>query len=47
MAFDEKVLENQLIEAGNKLADPPSSVDELLKLLTVISLFHFTYFHAF
>jgi hypothetical protein len=34
MAFDEKVLENQLIEAGNKLADPPSSVDELLKLLT-------------
>ncbi|MCI08564.1 sister chromatid cohesion protein PDS5 like B-B, partial [Trifolium medium] len=39
MAFDEKVLENKLIEAGNKLADPPSSVDELLKLLTRVEGF--------
>lgn len=33
MAFDQKELEEQLIQAGNKLADPPSSVDELLSLL--------------
>ncbi|XP_045801488.1 sister chromatid cohesion protein PDS5 homolog C-like isoform X2 [Trifolium pratense] len=38
MAF-EKVLENELIEAGNKLADPPTSVDELLKLLTRVESF--------
>jgi len=44
MAFDQKELEEQLIQAGNKLADPPSSVDELLSLLNVISLFHYTHF---
>lgn len=38
MAFDQKELEEQLIQAGNKLADPPSSVDELLSLLNVIFL---------
>ncbi|MED6216964.1 hypothetical protein PIB30_013179 [Stylosanthes scabra] len=33
MASAEKQLEEQLREAGNKLLDPPSSVDELLSLL--------------
>ena len=35
----EKELEEQLREAGNKLVDPPSSVDELLPLLDVSVLF--------
>ncbi|KAJ7966255.1 Sister chromatid cohesion PDS5 B-B [Quillaja saponaria] len=33
MASSDKELEEQLLEAGNKLVDPPSSVDELLPLL--------------
>lgn len=37
MATTDKELEEQLLEAGNKLADPPSSVEELLSLLDVIS----------
>lgn len=28
-------LDEQLVEAGNKLVDPPASVDELLALLNV------------
>jgi len=45
MAFDQKELEEQLIQAGNKLADPPSSVDELLSLLNVISLSFHSFFN--
>ncbi|GMI81514.1 hypothetical protein like AT4G31880 [Hibiscus trionum] len=33
MAASEKELELQLMEAGNRLVDPPSSVDELIPLL--------------
>ncbi|RDX77938.1 Sister chromatid cohesion protein PDS5-like B-B, partial [Mucuna pruriens] len=33
MASADKELEEQLLEAGNKLVDPPSSVEELLPLL--------------
>ncbi|KAJ1396294.1 Armadillo-type fold [Sesbania bispinosa] len=33
MASTDKELEEQLLEAGNKLVDPPSSVDDLLRLL--------------
>ncbi|PON99217.1 Armadillo-type fold containing protein [Trema orientale] len=33
MAASDKELEAQLLESGNKLVDPPSSVDELLPLL--------------
>ncbi|KAJ7958504.1 Sister chromatid cohesion protein PDS5-like B-B [Quillaja saponaria] len=33
MASSDKELEEKLFEAGNKLVDPPSSVDELLPLL--------------
>ncbi|XP_027902902.1 nucleolar protein dao-5-like [Vigna unguiculata] len=33
MASADKQLKEQLLEAGNKLADPPSSVEELLSLL--------------
>ncbi|KAJ8751855.1 hypothetical protein K2173_026054 [Erythroxylum novogranatense] len=33
MASSDKELEHQLLEAGNQLEDPPSSVDELLPLL--------------
>lgn len=36
-----KELEEKLLEAGNKLLDPPSSVDELLSLLDVKALAHF------
>lgn len=35
MASSDKELEEQLLEAGNMLVDPPSSVDELLPLLDV------------
>jgi len=35
MASTDKQLEEQLFEAGKKLADPPSSVEELLSLLEV------------
>lgn len=35
MASADKELEEQLLEAGNKLVDPPPSVDELLPLLDV------------
>jgi len=41
MATTDKELEEQLLEAGNKLADPPSSVEELLSLLDVIRLLPF------
>jgi hypothetical protein len=37
--FFDTNLEEQLKEAGNKLLDPPSSVDELLNLLDVMTLF--------
>ncbi|XP_028799119.1 uncharacterized protein LOC114754513 isoform X2 [Neltuma alba] len=36
MASADKELEEQLREAGNKLVDPPSSVDELLPLLDAV-----------
>lgn len=36
MAGADKELEEQLLEAGNKLVDPPSSVEDLLALLEVI-----------
>jgi hypothetical protein len=39
MASAEKELEDQLLEAGNKLVDPPSSVDNLLLLLDVSTLY--------
>lgn len=35
MADSDKELENQILEAGGKLTDPPSSLDELLLLLDV------------
>lgn len=38
MSDSDKNLENQILEAGEKLIDPPSSVDELLSLLDVSSL---------
>lgn len=44
MASSDKELEQQLVEAGNKLKEPPPSVDELLPLLDVTSVsfsFHF------
>ncbi|RDX74287.1 hypothetical protein CR513_45985, partial [Mucuna pruriens] len=37
LAFADKELEEQLLEAGTKLVDPPSSVEELLPLLDVIT----------
>jgi hypothetical protein len=39
MTSSESDLEEQLKEAGNKLLDPPSSVDDLLNLLDVMTLF--------
>ncbi|MCH88100.1 sister chromatid cohesion protein PDS5 like B-B, partial [Trifolium medium] len=39
MACDENLLKSKLIEAGKRLADPPSSVDELFKLLTRVEGF--------
>ncbi|XP_014501197.1 transcriptional regulator ATRX [Vigna radiata var. radiata] len=39
MATTDKELEEQLLEAGNKLADPPSSVEELLSLLDQVESF--------
>lgn len=41
MASSNVELEQQLMEAGNRLLEPPSSVDELLALLDVSSMFHF------
>ena len=38
MASSDGELEEQLLQAGNKLVDPPSSVDELLSLLDVKAL---------
>lgn len=38
MSDSEKEIENQILEAGEKLVDPPSSLDELLPLLDVSSL---------
>jgi len=35
MATSDTELEEQLLQAGNRLVDPPSSVDELLPLLDV------------
>jgi len=37
----DKELEQQLLEAGNKLLNPPPSVDELLSLLDVSPKFLF------
>lgn len=37
MSDSDKELENQIIEAGEKLIDPPSSLDELLSFLDVSS----------
>ncbi|XP_028782650.1 microtubule-associated protein futsch [Neltuma alba] len=39
MTSADKELEEQLLEAGNKLLDPPSSVDELLPLLDRVENF--------
>ena len=39
MSDSDKELENQILEAGEQLTDPPSSLDELLLLLDV-SLLH-------
>lgn len=36
MSDSEKEIENQILEAGEKLIDPPSSLDELLSLLDKI-----------
>lgn len=41
MASSDKELEQQLMEAGTKLVNPPSSVDELLPLLNVSPNFFF------
>ena len=38
MASSDGELEEQLLQARNKLVDPPSSVDELLSLLDVKAL---------
>ncbi|KAL0801117.1 hypothetical protein Bca101_056293 [Brassica carinata] len=38
MADSDKQIENQILETGEKLTDPPSSLDELLSLLDVSSL---------
>lgn len=35
MASSDKDVEEQLLEAGNKIVDPPTSVEELLPLLDV------------
>lgn len=40
-------LEEQLLQAGNKLVDPPSSVDELLSLLDVKALIFCSSFPIF
>lgn len=45
MSDSEKEIENQILEAGEKLVDPPSSLDELLPLLDVSSL-HYSLFPA-
>jgi len=47
MASTDKQLEEQLFEAGNKLADPPSSVEELLSLLDVTPFPSKSYFNYF
>lgn len=39
MTSADKELEEQLLEAGNRLLDPPSSVEELLPLLDVRTLY--------
>jgi hypothetical protein len=44
MASANKELEEELIEAGNKLFDPPSSVEDLLLLLFVSTLCFFSHF---
>ena len=36
MAASDKELELELMEAGNRLVEPPLSVDELIPLLDVI-----------
>lgn len=40
MAASDKELELQLMESGNRLVEPPSSVDELISLLDVIPNFY-------
>lgn len=39
MVVNEIELQEQLKETGNRLLDPPSSIDELLNLLDVMHLF--------
>jgi hypothetical protein len=41
MASVDKELEEELLEAGNKLLDPPSNVKDLLEILIVSILFFF------
>ena len=41
MASSDQALEGELIQAANKLANPPSSTDELLPLLDVTFIFSF------
>jgi len=47
MASADKQLKEQLLEAGNKLADPPSSVEELLSLLEASPFPFKCYFNYF
>lgn len=42
MSDSDKEVENQIIEAGEKLIDPPSSLDDLLSLLDV-SFLHLSF----
>jgi len=47
MASADKKLEKELLEAGNKLLNPPSSVDNLFRLLCVNIIFFFLSQFAF
>lgn len=47
MASIDKELEEELLGAGNKLLDPPSSVDNLLDILIVSTLLFFLSFDFF
>jgi hypothetical protein len=47
MVSASKELEEELLEVGNKLVDPPSSVEDLLRLLFVSTLYFFSHFASF
>lgn len=47
MASVDKELEEELVEAGEKLLDPPSSVNDLITVLIVSTLLFFFSFHFF